>query len=120
MEKFKEFVLIAGIIIGAVLLYVLMPDIFNFVAKYSKGSTGLIFFGAVSVIIALIYFLFGYRGKSLLYVISLVLFIALMIWLYFNYRSIDAAISSRYGQGVATVIFLVIIAIIWLFTRFML
>ena len=62
----------------------------------------------------------GYRDKSLVYIIAILLFLAVCIWLYFNYRSIDAVISERYGQAVATIIFLAIVAAIWLFTKFML
>ena len=49
----------------------------------------------------------------------LIVFITAMVWLYFNYRNIDSLISSRYGQGAATIVFIVIILLVWVISRFL-
>lgn len=112
MENF----LIGGIIISAVLLYLLMPKLLVFIAAHSKGKKGLVFLGALSAVTIPVYFLFGYRNMELLKIALLILFTAAMIWLYFNYRSIDVLVSSQYGQVIATIVFLLIIVLIGVFS----
>ena len=119
MEKLKEYFLIGGIIIFAVALYVFMPEILGFFIRNCKGSKGLLFLAAVCIVLITIYFLFGYRKSDLLKIALLILFIAAMIWIYFNYRDLDQLISGRYGQGIATLVFLAIIFLVWLFSRFL-
>ncbi len=118
MEKIKEYLLIGGIVVFAVLLYVALPGVMAFVTSHSKGTKGAVFLGAVSAVMIFLYFLFGYRKTELLKVALLILFIAAMVWLYFNYRSIDVLISSKYGQGAATVVFLVIIVLVLILSKF--
>ena len=117
MKKIKEYLLTGGIVLFAVALYVFMPDLLRIVAAGSSGIKGLVFLGAVSLVLTAVYYHFGYRRWELLKVFLLILFIASMIWLYFNYRDVDILISSRYGQGVATLVFLVIIFLVWLLSR---
>ncbi|MBR5995975.1 MAG: hypothetical protein IK026_05310 [Eubacteriaceae bacterium] len=117
MEKIKEYLLTGSIIIFAVALYMFMPGLLRFIDVGSRGIKGLVFLGAVGLILTGVYYLFGYRGWELLKIFLLILFIAAMIWLYFNYRDVDNLISSRYGQGVATFVFLVIIFLVWLLSR---
>ncbi|MBR0137919.1 MAG: hypothetical protein IJM15_05870 [Erysipelotrichaceae bacterium] len=119
-EKLKDSLIIAAIIIFALGLYVMMPKIFVFFAKYGKGVNGLALYLGISLIVAVAYWVMGYRGKSMLYIIGLILGISLMIWLYQNYRDIDTLISSRYGQLAATCFFFLIIILVWLFTKFFL
>ena len=120
MEKIKEYLLIGGIVIFAILLYLLMPEIMRFVAAHSKGIEGVIFYGLISLVLIIVFYAFGYRKMDLFKIALLILFIVAMSWLYFNYRGIDIFISSRYGQVVATIVFLVIIFLIWLFSKFLL
>lgn len=120
MEKFKEYLLIGAIILFAVIVYVMMPEIFSFVARHSRGTTGALYLLTLVVLLAIVYYLMGYRGRSLAYVVMLLLFVGGCIWLYFNYRDLDVMISDRFGQGAATIVFLLLIAGIWLFTKFML
>ncbi|MBE6123301.1 MAG: hypothetical protein E7190_11420 [Erysipelotrichaceae bacterium] len=54
-----------------------------------SNSIQVLFLLAVSAMLDAVYSAFGYRGESLLYMTALIIFIALMVWLYFNYRSID-------------------------------
>ena len=112
MEKIKEFLLMAGIVIFAVLLYLFMPGFMNFITEHSKGTKGLVFLGLISLVLIIVFFLFGYRKTDLLKIALLIIFIAAMVWLYFNYRDVDMFISSRYGQGVATIVFFAIILLI--------
>ncbi len=119
-EKLKDSLIIAAIIVFALGLYVMMPKIFVFFAKYGKGVNGLALYLGISLIVAVAYWLMGYRGKSMLYIIGLILGISLMIWLYQNYRDIDTLIGSRYGQLAATGFFFLIIILVWLFTKFFL
>ena len=120
MEKIKETLLIVAIVLFAIISYFAMPKLIMFAARNIHGLQGLFFLCLAVLIITARYYLMGYRGKSLAYVIAILLFLAVCIWLYFNYRSIDTIISERYGQAVATAIFLAVIAAVWLFTRFML
>ena len=41
-----------------------------------------------------VYYLFGYRKIDLLKAALLIVFIAAMVWLYFDYRDLDILISS--------------------------
>ncbi|MBR0229947.1 MAG: hypothetical protein IJL94_01015 [Erysipelotrichaceae bacterium] len=120
MEKIKNALLYAGIFIFAIVLYLAMPTLYKIVVTNSQGTSGLIFLLTVSVILTAVFYLMGQRGKGLLYVFVLIIGIALMIWLYFNYRSIDTYISNKYGQMAATGIFLAIVLAVWLFTKFFL
>ena len=119
MEKFKEYLVIGGIVIFTLVLYLIMPNLMSFVADNSKGTRGIIFLSLVSLVLVIIYYFFGYRKMELVKVALLILFIAAMIWLYFNYRTIDIMISSRYGQGVATIVCLILFILIWFISRFM-
>ena len=120
MEKLKEYILIGGIIIFAVALYVFMPDILGFFFRNCKGTRGVVFLGMISLILVFVYFLFGYRGSDLFKIALLILGLAAMIWLYFNYRDLDQFISGKYGQGIATLVFLAIVLLVWLFSKFLL
>lgn len=120
MEKLRENILIGIIIAGAVALYFLMPYLLGFIASNIHGTRGLLLRTGAVLICLVAFFLMGYRGKTLLYILVLLLFIAGGIWLYFNYRGIDTYISGRYGQLAATAVFAAIILLIWLFVRFML
>ena len=120
MEKIKENILIGLIIIGAVALYFVMPYLLTFIASNIHGTRGLLLRAGAVLIFLFAFFLMGYRGKTLLYILLLLLFVARGIWLYFNYRNIDAYISDRYGQLAATAIFAIIILAIWLFVKFIL
>ena len=119
MEKFKEYLLMGGIVLFAVLLYLFMPELMSYIAAHSKGTNGIVFLGLISAALTIVYFLFGYRKTDLLKIALLIVFIAAMVWLYFNYRDVDNLISSRYGQGTATIVFLAIILLIWLFSKFL-
>lgn len=119
MEKIKEYLLIGGIVFFSVLLYLFMPKLISFIAGHSKGTKGFVFLGLISLALIIVYFLFGYRNTGLLKIALLIVFIAAMVWLYFNYRNIDSLISSHYGQGAATIVFLVIILLIWVISRFL-
>ena len=120
MEKIKENILIGLIIAGAVALYFVMPYLLGFIVNNIHGTRGLLLRAGAVLIFLFAFFLMGYRGKTLLYILLLLLFVARRIWLYFNYRNIDTYISDRYGQLAATAIFVVIILAIWLFVKFML
>ena len=120
MEKIKENMLIGLIIAGAVALYFVMPYLLTFIVNNIHGTRGLILRTGAILVFLLAFFLMGYRGKTLLYILLLLLFVARGIWLYFNYHNIDAYISDRYGQLAATAIFAIIILAIWLFVKFML
>ena len=120
MEKIKENILIGLIIIGAVALYFVMPYLLTFIVNNIHGTRGLILRTGAVLVFLLAFFLMGYRGKTLLYILLLLLFVARGIWLYFNYRDIDTYISGRYGQLAATAVFVAIILLIWLFVKFML
>ena len=120
MEKLKEKLLMIGIVVFAVVLYFAMPFLYNFVITHSKGTQGIIFFGIVSLVLSVVFFLFGYRGKEMIYIVALIIFIAAMFWLYINYRDLDVYISSRYGQLVATVVFLLIILAIYVLIKVLL
>ena len=120
MEKFKEYLLIGAIVIFAVLLYLFMPDLMNYIAVHSKGRDGIVFLSLISLVLTFVYYLFGYRKMDLLKIALLIVFIAAMVWLYFNYREVDILITSRYGQVAATIVFLVIILVIWLLSKFLL
>ena len=119
MEKLKECLWIGGIVFFAVALYVFMPEILGFLVRGCRGVRGLVFLGTVSAVLVFVYFLFGYRGGSLVKAALLILFIAAMMWLYVNYRDLDVLISGKYGQGAATLVFLAIILLVWLFSRFL-
>lgn len=106
------------IIILALGLYIMSPKIYLWFVRNGAGVSGLAFYFIISLAVAAAFFLMGYRGKSLLYVFVLILGIAMMFWLYQNYRDLDTLISSRYGQLAATGVFLLIILMIWLFMRF--
>ncbi len=118
MEKLKENLLIGAIIVFAVALYFLMPRVFLFLSHNGKGISGLGLCLIFALVMTAVFLLFGYRGKSLLYIFFLSLGIALMIWLYLNYRDLDEIIGSRYGQIAATGAFVAIVVLIWLFMRF--
>ena len=120
MKKMEEILLMIGIVVFAVLLYFAMPYLIKVVVAHSKGTEGIIFFSIVSLVLTIVFFLFGYRGKELVYVIALIFFIALMCWLYFNYHDLDIFISSRYGQLIATAVFLMIILIIFVLGKILL
>ena len=120
MEKLRENILIGIIIAGAVALYFLMPYLLGFIASNIHGTRGLLLRAGAVLIFLFAFFLMGYRGKPLLYILLLLLFVARGIWLYFNYRNIDTYISDHYGQLAATAIFAVIILFIWLFVRIVL
>ncbi len=117
MDKLKEYLIIGIIIIFTLGLYLLMPSIFEFIRNNSIGVRGAGFWSVAVGVLLVAYYLMGYRGRSLLYVLLLLVFIAACIWLYFNYRSVDTYITTRYGQVAATVVFLVLAVIIWLFTK---
>lgn len=120
MEKLKETLIIGGIIVFAVALYFFMPALFTFFSKNCRGIRGVILLGAISLVVFVIFCLFGYKGSSLIKIALLILFIAAMIWLYFNYRDVDVFISGRYGQGIATLVFLGIVLVIFLLMKFLL
>ncbi len=120
MEKLRENILIGIIIAGAVALYFLMPYLLGFIASNIHGTRGLLLRAGAVLIFLFAFFLMGYRGKTLLYILVLLLFVAGGIWLYFNYRGIDTYISDLYGQLAATAVFAAIILLIWLFVKFML
>ena len=117
MNKLEEYLLIGAIVVFAVLLYLFMPELLSFVAVHSKGPKGLLFLGPIVLVLIVVYYLFGYKKIDLLKVALLIVFIAAMVWLYFNYRDLDILISSRYGQGIATIVFLVILLLIWLISK---
>lgn len=119
MNKLEEYLLMGAIVIFAVLLYLFMPELITFVASHSKGINGLYFLGLISLILIIVFYLFDYRKFDLFKVALLIVFICAMIWLYFNYMDIDVLISSHYGQVAATAVFLVIILLIWLFSKFL-
>lgn len=105
----------AAIIIFAVVLYVFLPYIFSFAAETMQSEKALLLGGAVTLIGTGIFYLWGYRGKELLYILVLIAFLMGMIWLYFNYHDLDVFISNTYGQLAATAVFILIILAIWLF-----
>ena len=107
----------AVIIVLAVGLYFVMPNIFTLIARYSKGIEGLVFQLIIAILLAGLYYLMGYRKKSLAYVTLLILFVCTMIWLYFNYRDLDVIISQRYGQWAATAVFALIIILVCVISR---
>ncbi len=110
--------MIGAIIILALGLYIMSPGIILWFIRHGAGIGGLAFYFVISLAVTAAFLLMGYRGRSLLYVFVLVLGIALMFWLYQNYRDLDSFISSRYGQLAATGVFLLLILVIWLFMRF--
>ncbi len=120
MEKIKEYALMAAIIIFAVILYVLLPYIFYWMEETMRSGKALLLGGVVTLLGTGIFYLWGYRGKELLYIFVLIVFVMGMIWLYFNYHNLDVFISNTYGQLAATGIFLLIIFVIWLFMHFFL
>ena len=120
MEKLKEYLLMGGIVVFAVLLFLLAPELMNFIAMHSKGTDGLVFLGLISLALTFVFFLFGYRKFDLLKSALIIVFLAAMVWLYFNYRDLDVLISSSHGQAAATIVFLVIILLIALGSRFLL
>ena len=121
MEKVKEWLWTAGIIMFAVVLYFIWPAVISaFADGKSQGTAGIAILAAVCLAVIGIFYYFGCRGRELLTVALLVLFIAAMIWLYFNYRDLDIMISSRYGQGAANLVFLVLIILIGLISMFLL
>ncbi len=119
-SKLFDVLLIAGIVVAAVALYFLMPALYRFAARVTQGVQGLLLLFAVAALVSVPFFFRGYRKKRFVYVLLLLLFIALMIWLYFNYRALDSFLSARFGQLAATVVFLLIIAAVWLISRFLL
>ena len=117
MEKLKDLLLEAFIVVAAVGLYFVMPNIFKLIAKYSRGIEGLVFQLIMAILLGGLYYLMGYRQKSLAYVFLLILFVCIMIWIYFNYRNLDVIISNRYGQGAAMAVFVLIIILVCLISR---
>ena len=117
MEKIVEFLLMAAIVIFAVLLYLFMPDLMSYIIEHSIGIEGLVFLGLICLALIIVFYLFGYRKVELLKIALLIVFIAAMVWLYFNYRDLDNLISSRYGQGVTTVVCLAIILLILVLSK---
>ncbi len=87
--------------------------------KKRSRLSGSSFFRFIVLVLIVVYYLFGYRKIDLLKVSLLIVFIAAKVWLYFNYRDLAILISSRYGQGIATVVFLVILFLVWLISRFL-
>ena len=87
--------------------------------KKRSRLSGSSFFRFIVLVLIVVYYLFGYRKIDLLKAALLIVFIAAMVWLYFDYRDLDILISSRYGQGIATVVFLVILLLAWLISRFL-
>ena len=69
MEKIKEYLLIGGIVIFAVLLYLFMPELMSYIAGHSNGTEGLIFLGLISLALIIVYYLFGYRKIDLLKIV---------------------------------------------------
>lgn len=120
MEKIKDYALMAAIVIFAVVLYVFLPYIFYFVKETMQSSKALLFAGVVTLAGTGIFYLWGYRGRELLYIFVLILFLMGMIWLYFNYHNLDVFIGNTYGQLAATAVFLLIILAIWIFIHFFL
>ena len=120
MKKLEEYLLMGAIVVVAVVLYLLMPEMIAFVVSHSKGTRGIFFLSLISLGLLIVFFMFGYRGFDLFKIALLILFIAAMVWLYFNYREIDVLISSRYGQLAATAVFLLIILLIWLLSAILL
>ena len=119
MKKIKEILLMVGIVVFAVLLYFFAPEWLGFFVENSKGIKGVVLLGVISLVLVFIFFLFGYRKFDLLKIALLIVFIAAMVWLYFNYRDVDSLIVSRFGQGVATIVVLAIIVLIWVITKFL-
>ncbi len=117
MDRVKEFMLEAFIVLLAVGLYFLLPRVFMLIASYSMGVEGIVFQLAISLVLTGLYYLMGYRKKRLVMVFLLIVFVCAMIWLYFNYRQLDEIIATQYGQGVATGVFAAIILLVWLFGK---
>ena len=117
MDRLKEWLLEAFIVLIAVVLYFVLPKALTLIARYSMGVEGIVFQLAIALIITGLYYLMGYRKKSLVKVFLLIVFICAMTWLYFNYRQIDVIISSQYGQGVAAGVFAAIVLLVWMFGK---
>ncbi len=117
MDRLKDFILEAFIVILGVGLYFLLPKVFVLVARYSLGVEGIVFQLAIALVLTGLYYLMGYRKKALVKVFLLIVFVCALIWLYFNYRQLDEIIATQYGQGVATGVFAAIIFLVWIFGK---
>lgn len=120
MEKLKEYFWMALILILGVVTYFGMPILLRFLAENMHGINALMISAGVTCAGTFLYYLWGYRGRELVYAALIILFLMAMVWLYFNYRELDFFISNTYGQLAATAVFLLIIVAIWLFVRYFL
>ncbi|MBP3871203.1 MAG: hypothetical protein J6E46_09525 [Faecalicoccus sp.] len=120
MEKLKEYFWMALILILGVVTYFGIPYLLRYLAENMHGMKALMIIAGITCVGTFLYYLWGYRGRELIYVALIILFLMGMVWLYFNYRTLDVYISSTYGQLTATAVFILIIVAIWLFVRYFL
>ena len=113
MNKLLTYLLPVVIVIVAVLLYLFIPAINEWVLRVSRGWQGALWLVGMSVALALYYaLLMGFRGRALGYAIAVILFTAGCIWLLANWEWFTAMLEAHLGVWGMTGILLVLIIIV--------
>ena len=98
MNKLLTYLLPVAIVIVAVLLYLFIPAINEWVLRVSRGWQGALWLVGMSVALALYYaLLMGFRGRALGYAIAVILFTAVCIWLLANWEWFTAMLEAHLG-----------------------
>lgn len=113
MNKLLTYLLPVAIVIVAVLQYLFIPAINEWVLRVSRGWKGALYLTGAGVLLALYYaLLMGFRGRALGYAIAVILFTAGCIWLLANWEWFTAMLEAHLGVWGMTGILLVLIIIV--------
>lgn len=120
MKMWIKYVIPAGIVIIAVLLYLFIPAINEWVIRMSKGWKGALFLGGIGVVLAVYYALMmGFRGRALGYAIAVIVFTAICIWLLANWDWFTEMLENHLGVwGMSGILILLALAV-WICMHFL-
>ena len=98
MNTFLKYLLPIGIVVIAVLLYLFIPTIKDWVLHISQGAKGAVILYASGVVLATYYaVVMGFRGNALVYAIAVIIFTATCIWLIANFDWFTEMLKSHFG-----------------------
>ena len=98
MNTLLKYLLPIGIVVIAVLLYLFIPAINDWVLHISKGAKGALVLYAAGVVLATYYaVVMGFRGKTLAYASAVIIFTATCIWLIANFDWFTELLKAHFG-----------------------
>ncbi len=121
MKKILSFLLPIAIVIVAVVLYIFIPAIQEWVLRMSEGWKGALVLLAAGVLLGGYYVVvMGFRGRAMRYAIAVIIFTMVCIWLIANWEWFTTLLESHLGVWGMSGVLLLLCAIVgvcmwWLF-----